>query len=91
MGQGQFNTKDSKVDYIAFLTADRNNYAIVNGRLFNLRLGRTVLIAPQKDGTFRSMRIDSPLMSADDIRTYVDSLITEPKVRSFFAAPGNIE
>ena len=25
MGQGQFDTKDSKVDYIAFLTADRNN------------------------------------------------------------------
>lgn len=91
MGQGRFDTKDSKVDYIAFLTAGRDNYAIVNGRLFNLRFGRTVLIAPQKDGTFRSMQIDSPLMGADDIRVYVDSLITDSKVRSFFVAPGNIE
>lgn len=91
MGQGQFDTKDSKVDYIAFLTADRNNFAIVNGRLFNLRFGRTVLIAPQKDGSFRSMQIDSPLMGADDVRVYVDSLIIEPQVRSFFVASGNIE
>ncbi len=91
MGQGRFDTKDSKVDYIAFLTADRDNYAIVNGRLFNLRFGRTILVAPQKDGTFRSMQIDSPLMGADDIRVYVDSLIVESKVRGFFVAPGNIE
>lgn len=91
MGQGRFDTKDSKVDYIAFLTADRDNYAIVNGRLFNLRFGRTILVAPQKDGTFRSKQIDSPLMEADDVSAYVDSLVVESKVRSFFTAPGNIE
>ena len=91
MGQGRFETKDSQADYIAFLTVDRYNYAIVNGRLFNLRFGRTVLVAPQKDSTFRSMQIDFPLIGADDVRTYIDSLITKSKARSFFATPGNIE
>lgn len=91
MGYGRFYTKDSRIDYISFLTADRNNYAIVNTRLFDLKHGRTVLIAPQKDGTFRSMQLAPPLMSSDKVEWYVDSVIAEQTVRDFFQAPGNIQ
>ncbi|MDR2890307.1 MAG: hypothetical protein LBV18_01680 [Alistipes sp.] len=91
MGQGRFNLKNSEVDYIAFLTADRNNYAIVNGRLFDLRFGRIVLIAPQKDGSFRSMQLSSPIMSSDDVEGCVESLVGKRKPQKFFLAPGNIE
>ena len=92
MALGRVTTGDSKVEYIAFLTADRNNYAVVNTRLFDLRFGRTVFIAPQKDGSFRSLQsLDTPLMTSGDVNGYVDSLILRPEVRQFFLASGNIE
>lgn len=90
IGQGFFKTQNDRIDYLAFLTADRNEYAIVNMRLFNLKHGRTVLIAPQKNGTIRSMQIKSPLLSREEIDEYLKSLVEETKVKAFFLSPGNI-
>jgi len=53
VGQGFVKTKSNEIDFVSFLTADRNDYAIVNMRLFDLRIGRITLIAPKKDGTLR--------------------------------------
>jgi hypothetical protein len=91
MGMGSLPAKNSGVDYIAFLTASRDNYAIVNSRLFDLQLGRTVLIAPQKDGSFRSMQLESPLMGSAEVETYVNSVLATHRVRNFFLAAGNIQ
>ncbi|MGB5667413.1 MAG: hypothetical protein WBM53_11225, partial [Maribacter sp.] len=40
VGQGFIKTKSNEIDFVAFLTADRNGYALVNMRLFDLRIGR---------------------------------------------------
>src|SRR5690606_27036925 len=40
VGQGFVKTKSNEIDFVSFLTADRNDYAIVNMRLFDLRIGR---------------------------------------------------
>ncbi len=84
LGQGFFKTFDNRIDYSAFITADRKSYAIVNMRLFDLSKGRTVLIAPQKDGSLHSMQIHSPFLSSKEVEAYSKSLIEEEKVRDFF-------
>lgn len=89
-GQGYYMTKNLRVDYVAFTTVDRNAYAIINTRLFDLGLGKTILIAPQKDGSLRSMQIESPQMSKDEIDDYTDELLTKNLIIDFFTAPGNI-
>jgi len=89
-GQGFIKTKSSEIDFIAFLTADRNEYAIVNMRLFDLRVGRIVLIAPQKDGTFRSLQLESPILSSEEMDIHIKELLKDKKVKDFFTRSGNI-
>ena len=90
IGQGFIKTKSNEIDFSAFLTADRNEYAIVNMRLFDLRIGRIVLVAPQKDGTFRSLQMDSPIMSSEEMDIHVKELLKDKKVMDFFTRSGNI-
>ncbi len=90
-GQGFVKTKTNKVDFISFITADRNAYAIVNMRLFDLRIGRLVLIAPQKDGTLRSLQMNSPIMSSKEMDEYLEKVMSNDKrVIEFFTKPDNI-
>lgn len=90
IGEGMFQTKNNKIDYTAFITADRNSYAIVNMRLFDLKLGKTILIAPQKDKSLRSLQIDSSNPSYQEIDSYVDKLLEKKEVIEFFTKEGNI-
>ncbi len=48
LGQGAFKTKTNQIDYTAFITAERDMFAIVNTRLFNLNFGQTILEAISK-------------------------------------------
>ncbi len=90
IGQGFFKTKNNEIDYTAFLTATRDEYAIVNMRLFNLKEGRIILIAPQKDGSLRSMQIRSSILSDLDIKNYVEKLLRQDNTKKFFLSDGNI-
>jgi hypothetical protein len=90
IGQGFYRTKNQKIEYVAFQTADRQSYAIVNMRLFDLSLGKTILIAPQTDESLRSMQINSPNLSSEEIELYTDSLISLPPIRQFFTQNGTI-
>ena len=90
IGQGFYKMKDTRVDYTAFITAERKSYAIVNMRLFDLSDGKTILIAPQKDKSFRSMQVNSPKLSSQEIETYSHQLLQEQRVIDFFTKPGNI-
>ena len=91
IGQGFVKTKFNEIDFISFLTADRNDYAIVNMRLFDLRIGRIILIAPQKDGTLRSLQLNSPIMSSQEITKYIENLMSNnKKVIEFFTKSENI-
>ena len=90
IGQGFYRTKENKIDYTAFITADRNAYAIIDMRLFDLKRGKTILIAPQTDHSIRSMQIQSPQLSSDQMEDYTKSLLEKEEVVSFFTAKGNI-
>lgn len=90
IGQGFFKTQEDGIDYTAFLTADRNEYAIVNMRLFNLKQGRIILIAPQKDGSLRSMQIKTPILDDKELSNYIDKMLTQENVKQFFSDPNNI-
>ena len=90
IGQGFYKTQNNRIDYLAFNTADLNAYAIVNMRLFDLNLGETILIAPQKDNSFRSMQIKSPQLSSDEVDAYTDELLRQEEVIDFFTYVGNI-
>lgn len=88
--QGFFETKVGSVEYIAFQTASMDAFALVNMRLFDLKKGKTILIAPHKDGSYRSMQILSPPLSSDQVDTYTDTLLSDPKVVDFFTEDGVI-
>lgn len=91
VGRGFVKTKSNEIDFVSFLTADRNNYAFINMRLFDLRIGRIILIAPQKNGTLRSLQLNSAIMSSEEIDKYIENLISnDKKVIDFFTKAGNI-
>lgn len=90
VGQGMYKTKNNKIDYLAFETADNNSYAIVNMRLFNLKFGNTILIAPKKDKSLRSLQIKMPLTEFEELDRKIDSLIKEDYVIDFFTENNNI-
>ncbi|BDS11077.1 hypothetical protein [Aureispira anguillae] len=88
--EGFFKTQKTKIDYTAFITADRHSYAIVNMRLFDLKDGKTILIAPQKDQTLRSMQIKSPDLSNKEIDQYTNELLKKQSIVDFFTKDGTI-
>jgi hypothetical protein len=90
VGQGFIKTKENKVDYSAFLTANRDQFALVNMRLFNLKYGRFILIAPQTDGSLRSLQLSSPILSSEEIDVYIDDILKQKKVATFFTNKGSI-
>ncbi|SDF00518.1 hypothetical protein SAMN05421636_109198 [Pricia antarctica] len=90
VGQGFYKTKNSTIDYVAFTTPENESYAIVSTRLFNLDFGKTILIAPQKNGSLRSMQIELPQLSSEEINRFTDKLLEEDRIVEFFTKPGNI-
>ena len=90
IGQGFYKTQDNRIDYSAFITANRNAYAIVNMRLFDLTHGKTILIAPQKDRSFRTKQIKSPNLSSEEIDDYTRSLLKKEEIIRFFSFGGSI-
>lgn len=90
LGQGFYKTKNNKIDYVAFTTPENESYAIVNTRLFNLNRGKIILIAPQKDGSLRSMQIESSILSSEEINQFTDNLLKEEGIVKFFTQADNI-
>jgi hypothetical protein len=89
--QGSLNTTTkSRVDWIAMQLADKTAYAIVNGRIFDLRVGRVILAAPQKDGSIRFYQMESPAMNSTERKSYFNNLKNDTLVNSFFSNPGNL-
>lgn len=90
LGQGFLRTKNNRIDYMAFQTAENNAYAIINTRIFDLNFGKTVLIAPQKDRTLKSLQIQSPKLTFDSILKYTEDLIESEEIIEFFEKKGTI-
>ena len=91
LSQGSLNTSSkSRVDWIATQFADKNAYGIVNTRIFDLRVGRLILVAPQKDGSIRFYQTEAPTMNSDEREKFIENLKTEPKAIEFFSDENNI-
>ncbi|WP_157358315.1 hypothetical protein [Winogradskyella sp. J14-2] len=90
LAQGFVKTKTTTIDYVAFKTAEGGAYAIINTRLFHLNFGKTICIAPQKDGTFRSFQIKSPQLTSETIINFTESLTKDDDVVTFFNQKGAI-
>lgn len=90
MGQGFYKTSNNTIDYAAFTSSNGDAYAIVNMRLFDLNKGQTILIAPHKDKTLRSMQIKSLLMESSQIESFTRKLLTNDNIRTFFTQQGTI-
>ncbi len=91
IGQGFFQTKSGKIDFTAFTTPEGEEYAIVNMRLFHLKYGNVILVAPQKDGTFRSMQLNESEMSSEENYERIKSqILKRSDVIEFFSENGVI-
>lgn len=88
--EGFYKTQTDEVDFMAFLTPNRDEFAVVNMRLFNLKFGRIILITPQKDHSLRSLQLKAPVLSNKDARLYLDKVLEKDNVKSFFINKGNI-
>lgn len=92
ISQGSLNiSTKSKVDWVAMQLADKNAYAIVNSRLFDLRIGRLILAAPQKDGSIRFYQTDATSMNAIEREKFIKDLKTDKRAIDFFKNQNNIE
>jgi hypothetical protein len=91
LSQGSLNIlTNSRVDWIATQLADKNAYAIVNSRIFDLRVGRLILVAPQKDGSIRFYQTDAPVMNSNERKKYIENLKTDQKAIDFFKDENSI-
>ncbi len=91
IGQGFYQTTTGKIDFTAFTTPEGEEYAIVNMRLFHLKYGNVILVAPQKDGTFRSMQLDEKEVTSDESYEQIKSqILRRSDVIEFFSGKGVI-
>ena len=83
-------TKELKIDYLAFQTAENTAYAIVNTRLFDLKHGKTIIIAPQKDNSLRSLQVRSPQLTSESVTGYTRELLKQKEIIDFLEQQANI-
>lgn len=90
IGQGSFFLKHDRLDYMAFTTATGPSYAIVNARLFNLTYGRIIFIAPQKDGSLRSLQMKTDPFENDSAGEVLQQVLKKEAVNRFLNDAGNL-
>lgn len=90
LATGKQKTSLGEVDWVQLALADDNNYAIVAQRVFDLKYGKTLLVAPQTDGSLRFMQLQAPQTYNHAIvpkvfDDHVKELESNPKVIEFFS------
>lgn len=85
IGQGYVKTKKDRIDFSAFITLENEEFAIVNMKLYNLKHGNTILIAPQKDGSLRSVQIkERENLTSENLKPYINNLLKKVEIKTFF-------
>ncbi|MCD1118454.1 hypothetical protein [Chryseobacterium turcicum] len=85
IGQGYIKTKENKIDFSAFVTLENDEFAIINMKLYNLKYGNIILIAPQKEGSLRSIQIlADENLTTENIKMNVEKLLKNQQIKSFF-------
>lgn len=90
LSQGRISTVVGNIDWQHTALAHGENMVVVNQHFFDLNHGKTILVAPQLDGSLRFMQLESPnqIMSPDLERNlfeeHVESLQENEEVLEFF-------
>ena len=89
LSTGKQKTSVGEVDWVQTGLADGSNYLIINQRIFDLNFGRTILVAPQKDGSLRFMQIEAPASYASSgskgfYSSIINKLENDEQVVEFF-------
>lgn len=85
IGQGFIKTQQNKIDFSAFATIENDEFAIVNMKLYNLKYGNFILIAPQKDGSLRSLQIKPQSeLTSDILKKYIEDFLETKQAIEFF-------
>lgn len=90
VGEGRIITKHLNVDYVTFHRPDHTSYAIIGTKLFDLQLGQTIIVAPQKDGSVRFLQLDTQRLLLNEVEPFMNALIKKDPVKGFLSADGNI-
>ncbi|SNV51048.1 Uncharacterised protein [Chryseobacterium taklimakanense] len=91
IGQGYIKTKNNQIDFSAFITIENEQFAIVNMKLYNLKYGKIILIAPQKDGSLRSMQIqENQDLTTENLKKYLEQLLHIPEIIDFYSNSNTI-
>ncbi|MEO0734402.1 MAG: hypothetical protein AAFZ52_16315 [Bacteroidota bacterium] len=96
LSTGKFRTSTGDLDWVQMNLAGGENFAIVSQRYFDLREGRTLLVAQQKDGSLRFRQLDrSPGIverggDTPSLEAYLSDLEKNAIVRKFFTNPGAV-
>lgn len=98
---GTQNTSLGNIDWVQATLGNGENFAIITQRYFDLKAGRTILIAPLNDGSLRFLQIkDSPetytwkelsSQSVMTINNFIEKIKIKEKVISFFSQGKIIE
>ena len=91
LASGKQKTSKGHVDWVFMGLANGDSYAIINQRIFDLNAGgRTILVAPQKDGSLRFLQLDdtpksfAPGKAREIFDDYSKRLAGDKKVVEFF-------
>ena len=94
LSTGKQKTSVGDVDWVHVGMADGNNLVIINQRIFDLKYGKTVLVAPQKDGSLRFKQLKAPASFDSKNSEFRDNFLKELKsnedVVSFFTTANTI-
>jgi len=91
---GTQNTTFGNIDWVQMTLASGENFAIVTQRYFDLKAGRTILVAPLMDGTIRFLQLQvSPetftwdelsKQSVATLKKFTSEIISDQSVVDFF-------
>lgn len=75
--EGTFTEFNTKYDWVFTKSPDGFSFIMLNMKLFDLRFGKTILVIPQKDGSFYYNQINLERNTFKEISMFEDSLLTE--------------
>ncbi|TDQ33361.1 hypothetical protein [Zeaxanthinibacter enoshimensis] len=90
LAEGTFNSRNYKTDWVVIRAYDGKSYAIINMKFFNLKYGRTILVAPQQSGEIHFKQLQDELLEETEVELYLDQLTRNIEVIDFFVKEGNI-
>jgi hypothetical protein len=89
--QGTFETVNSQLDWVFTESPDGFSTLLVNMKLFDLRFGETVLIIPQKDGSFQYYQFKEGPNDHEDFESFKLSLKKNKKLKELLNTKNTIQ